>query len=214
MNYTKTIRDYCLQNTGKVFDVSYEHKRHFDMVPYKTFSKIVGRLEEEGTLKLYSKGIFLIVKNQNEDDPIISFYASNDTGMVVGYDLYNKLEVTSHKEKPTVIYTMAMDTSTKNIGDDYRLIRFPIFIFDSYTKDLIACLELIENGPNIIGRDFVNFNESLIYLLQNYSNGSLKEISKAHQYKYSTYCTLETLLNELHIENNALEIGKESKRDS
>lgn len=95
MNYTQTIRDYCLQNTGKVFDVSYEHKRYFDMVPYKIFSKIVGRLEEEGTLKLYSKGIFLIAKNQNEDDPIISFYASNDTGMVVGYDLYNKLEVKS-----------------------------------------------------------------------------------------------------------------------
>ena len=26
MNYSRTIREYCLQNPGMMFDMSYEHK--------------------------------------------------------------------------------------------------------------------------------------------------------------------------------------------
>ena len=52
MNYTKTIREYC-QNKGMIFDMSYELKKHFSIVPYRTFCKILSRLEEEGILKEY-----------------------------------------------------------------------------------------------------------------------------------------------------------------
>lgn len=30
MNYSKTIREYCMQNPGMIFDMSYEHKKHFE----------------------------------------------------------------------------------------------------------------------------------------------------------------------------------------
>ncbi len=48
MNYTKTIREFCLQNKGEIFDVSYMGDKYFEMVPYKTLLKILNRLEEEG----------------------------------------------------------------------------------------------------------------------------------------------------------------------
>ena len=60
MNYSKTIREYCMQNPGMIFDMSYEHKKHFEMVPYRTFCKILNRIEEEGIIKTYSKGIYII----------------------------------------------------------------------------------------------------------------------------------------------------------
>ena len=39
MNYSRTIREYCLQNPGMMFDMSYEHKKHFEMVSYRTCCK-------------------------------------------------------------------------------------------------------------------------------------------------------------------------------
>jgi predicted transcriptional regulator of viral defense system len=92
MNYSKTIREYCLKNPGMVFDMSYERKNHFEMVPYKTFCKILSRLEE-GILKTYSKGVYLINSDKEAEDPIIAFYANDCSDMVVGYKMYNDLGV-------------------------------------------------------------------------------------------------------------------------
>ena len=36
--------------------MSYEHNKHFQMVPYRAFCKILSRLEEEGIIRTYSKG--------------------------------------------------------------------------------------------------------------------------------------------------------------
>ena len=159
------VYEYCKQNIGKVFDVSYERTHHFEMVPYKTLLKILNRLEEEKIIATYSKGIYLINSEEPlKEDPIISYYASEFNGVVVGYDLYNKYEISHHKEKLVIIYTNAMETSTKNIVDDYKLIRFDV-IFGKYTTPLIEALEIIENKASIIDCDLSKAGQVLINLL-------------------------------------------------
>lgn len=207
MNYSKTIREYCKQNPGMVFDMSYEHHKHFDMVPYKTFCKILSRIEEEGLIKSYSKGIYIISSDHLAEDPVIAFYANENTGVVVGYKMYNDFGITDHFEKPIVIYTNAMETTTKNIGDDYKLVLFDAFI-DDHIKKLIISLELIENRTKIINRDLYRINEILIDFLQDYHNDYLETILKNHHYSLSTIYTLEELLKNLHIKNNANEIAR------
>lgn len=206
MNYSKTIREYCLQNKGNVFDVSYEMKTHFDMVPYKTLLKILNRLEEEGIIKKYSKGLYIIINDEPTQDPIISFYASDMNGVVVGYAMYNKYELTTHQEKPIVIYTRAMETTTKNIGDDYQLIRYPLFIFDNDFKSLIEALDIIENSPMIIDLDVGQMSNVICDLLQYYKDEVLRELIRYHKYQYSTLCTLERMLNDLHVPNKVMEV--------
>ncbi len=44
MNDTKTLREFCLQNKGKIFDAQYELETRFLLVPYKTLLKILNRL--------------------------------------------------------------------------------------------------------------------------------------------------------------------------
>lgn len=195
-----------LKNPGTIFDVSYERKSHFGMVPYKTLLKILSRLEDEGVLKVYSKGVYLINSDKEVENPIISFYANENTGLIVGYKMYNELGVSNHEEKPTVIYTNAMDTTMKNIGEDYKLVLFDIFM-DSWMKKLIICLELIENKNDIINRDLYRMNEILIDYLQYYSDSSLEEILNVHMYQYSTLVTLDELLKNLKIKNKVLEIA-------
>ena len=206
MNYSKTIREYCLQNPGMIFDMSYEHKKHFEMVPYRTFCKILNRIEEEGIIKTFSKGIYIINADNMTEDPVIAFYASKGVGMVVGYYMYNKLGITDHKEKPIIIYTSAMETSTKNIGDDYKLIYLDHYYDDGIMK-LITCLELIENRHKIIGIDLYKTNEILIKYLKDYYNYELEYILQKHKYQYATIVTLDEMLSHLKIANRALEIA-------
>ena len=66
MNFTKTIREYCLQNKGGIFDISREFEDHFSACNKKTFYKILNRLEEEGILIRKSQGIYTIVDDPND----------------------------------------------------------------------------------------------------------------------------------------------------
>lgn len=213
MNYSRTIREYCLQNPGMLFDMSYEHKKHFEMVPYRTFCKILSRLEDEGILKPYSKGLYIISSDNIKEDPVIAFYANENTGLVVGYKMYNEFGITEHTEKPIVIYTNAMETTTKNIGDDYKLILFDE-MFDDHIKKLIICLELIQNGRNIIDYDLKRIYEVLQDYLQYYDDFSFRTIVKNIRYSLSTIATLDELLSKLHVPNMALEIAKKYYHDA
>ena len=210
MNYSKTIREYCQMNKGQMFDVSLEMKKHFSMVPYKTLLKILNRLEAEGIVSKYSKGLYVInTDKESKEDPIISFYANGNTGVVVGYKMYNEFEITDYKEKPIVIYTNAMETTTKNLGDDYTLILYPIFPFDESIRKLVQALDILENSDDIIDRDLMTLSRVVGELLQYYDDYSFTDIVKAHHYQYATICTLDRLLNDLHIKNRCLEIYKE-----
>ena len=177
------------------------------MVPYRTFCKILSRLEDEGILKPYSKGLYIINSDNIKEDPVIAFYANENTGLVVGYKLYNDLGITEHTEKPIVIYTNAMETTTKNIGDDYKLILFDA-MFDDDIKKLIICLELIENGRKIIDYDLKRIYKVIQDYLQYYDNFSFETIAKNIRYSLSTIATLDELLSKLHVPNRVMEIAK------
>lgn len=209
MNYTKTIREYCKQNAGKIFDVSYEIKYHFDMVPYKTLLKVLNRLEEEGIVKTISKGVYLINSDKIVGDPIINHYAGKGRGFVIGYSMYNKYGITDHQEKPVVILTNVMETTTKNIGDEYMLINFPVKIIYDGIQHITEALEIIDNSSKIIDKNEGAVAETLIKLLARYTDFEFKSIIKARHYQFSTICTLETVLKDLNISNSAVRIYKE-----
>ncbi|MDC7243543.1 MAG: hypothetical protein PQJ44_06350 [Sphaerochaetaceae bacterium] len=66
MNYTQTLREFCRQNQGRIFDVQYEQNHRFSLVPYKTLLKILNRLEEEEIVSSISKGVYIV----NSDDEL------------------------------------------------------------------------------------------------------------------------------------------------
>lgn len=212
MNYSKTIREYCLKNPGMVFDMSYERDKHFSMVPYKTFCKILSRIEAEGIIKTYSKGIYIINSDSVNGDPIIAFYARDNTGIVAGNELFYSLGLTQIKAKPVVIYTNAMETTTKNIGADYRLEKFE-YPYMSLIRDMIILLELIENREKIKDLDLVRYNDILFAYAKRYKDMDMKDALKCHRYTYSTIFTLDQLLTALSIKNNLNDIAKECYYD-
>lgn len=94
MNYTKTIREYCLQNKGIVFDMLYELKKHFSMVPYRTFCKILSRLEEEGIVSKVSKGVYKVNGTDSSIQELIEKeYISGPSGMFIGKKMFEDLGI-------------------------------------------------------------------------------------------------------------------------
>lgn len=58
MNVTQTLRNYLLNKKGTIFDVNYEHEKHFGMFDKRTMIRVLMHLDK--------------------DEHIITFYYVND----------------------------------------------------------------------------------------------------------------------------------------
>lgn len=199
MNYTKTLRSFCLQNKGKVLDSAELHKQYFEFVPYKTFLKVLNRLRDEGLLIAIDKGVWKITGDGEKidagKDDILSTYASEYNGMVVGYALYNSLGITDHEEEYTEIYTSRIPSKHKTIRK-YKLTQAKHLLFSKDERDIITVLELIENRNHIIGGDPFMIAKAIEERLKSYSNLVLRDIVSNIRYQYSTVITLEHMLRD------------------
>ena len=79
---------------------------------------------------------------------------------------------------------------------------------------LITALELIEKVSTIKDINYIRYNEEREYGVNYYSDEIFKEIVKNHRYKYSTIATLDVLLNQFDIRNNAIKIYQENYKNA
>ena len=80
MNYTQTIRNYISERKGEFFEITYERKKYFHMIPDKTLMKVLNRLEDEGLLLSVAKGLYFInnrIWNSIKIDDIVSWIKTN-----------------------------------------------------------------------------------------------------------------------------------------
>ncbi len=196
MNYTKTLRAYCQQNSGKILDTGELHKKYFEFVPYKTFLKVLNRLRDEGLLIPISKGVWKITGEESDSQKdILLNYASNYNGMVVGYTMYNQLGITDHKDDFIYIYTNRIATKNKTIRN-FKMKQTNHLFFGKEEKDLITILELIEHKSSIIDCDYVRLSEVIMEKLPSYSDLYLRDIVRNLHYQYATIITLERILKD------------------
>ena len=206
MVYTKAIREYCLQNEGIVFDISKEYKDHFSMMPYKTFCKILGRLEEEGVLVRESHGAYLTAKRgHTKKNQVVDYYTHEGHGLVIGYQFYNEIGITDYKDNKKEILTSLIDSKTKKVGRT-TLVKMNLLSFDRQYKSIIYALELIEKKYKIIDCDIEKLNRFVQISLQDYNDLFFEDIIKERKYQYSTICTLDRLLTDINRQHNCINI--------
>ena len=78
---------------------------------------------------------------------IIAAFTQNDTGMVVGYIMYNAMRLTTQVAKNIQIYTSALDEQKKQIGNVY-LQKYEMF-FSPEVVRTVAILEVLQNYNKI-----------------------------------------------------------------
>lgn len=215
MNYTQTIRNYISERKGEFFEITYERKKYFHMIPDKTLMKVLNRLEVEGLLLSIAKGLYFINDgNEYSSNKLIEYYGLNDRGIATGYVLFNNLGLTDYKDDSVVIYTNELGIKSKTIGN-IQLKKMDLVSFDHKTKSIITALELLEKGfNNIIDCDCIKTIVVLEKCLLEYHDFLFEDIIRNHKYSNITILKLQEQLNRLLIPNNCVEIYLKMKRES
>lgn len=204
MNYTKKVREYCDANKDSLIDVSKIKDVDFAEIPYKTLLKILNRLEDEGKVMSVSKGVYYIGKNRIEEERILSEYTENGKGMVVGFALFNNLGISTFQDSKIEIYTNAIKFHQKNIGR--FLLKFVDLRFDDAIIDLIALLEILNMGYDIIDCNYLVYQTVTELLAQSYSDDNFRQINEAIRYQFATIKMLNDILELKQIKNQCLKI--------
>ena len=205
MNYTKTIRNYINDNKGGFFEITYEHSKYFQIIPAKTLMKVLNRLEEEGLLLKVAKGLYFINDGtEYNEEKLISYYGESNRGIVIGYPLYNKLEISNHKDNETIIYTNELGIKSKTVGK-IQLRKMDLFRFEETEKSIITALEILDKGfDNIIDCDVMKTIQVLQMCVLKYNDFAFEMIIKNHKYCNTTVFKLSEQLQRLLVSNKCL----------
>jgi len=204
VNYTKQVREYCENHVNSLVDISIVRDSVFADIPYKTLLKIFNRLEDDGIVLTVSKGLYSVGNKVVNNKLILSRYTKNGKGMVVGYTLFNNIGLTIFKDDKIEIYTNAIVSKQKTIGD--FLLKRVVLEFTGEIIDLISLLEILDVGFNMHGADVLSYKRITEMLAQTYCDDNFKKVIKAIRYMYSTVLKLSELLARLNIENSCLDI--------
>ena len=193
MNYTGALRKYCADHNGAIFDAAFVHEHYFPLIKYRTFIKILSRLEEDKILVKVDKGIYLIAaEEKNFDKAVYDFYVENCNGMVIGYKLYNELGITEHISNTIEIYTNRLPNGKQKNVRNYHLIGANLMFLEE-TKRLITLMELIEKHSKIIDLDVKNYAKVRKSIAKIYSEEQVARITRAIPYQHGT---IEIVKNE------------------
>ncbi len=182
------------------------------MMPYKTFCKILGRLEEEGVLARESHGAYLTAKRgRTKKNQVVDYYTHDGHGLVIGYSFYNDIGITDYKDNKKEILTNLIDAKAKKVGGA-TLIKMDLVSFNKQHKAIIYLLELIEKKHKIVDCNIEKLNRFVQICLQDYDDLFFEEVIKNRKCRHSTICTLDKLLSEAHKTNNCINIYKKATK--
>lgn len=169
---------------------------------YKSFE----RMCKNGELVKVAKGTYHLPKFSKygivppSDKEIISAFTKNDTGTIIGYSLYNSLNLTTQIPKSVVVLSSNLESNTKTIRN--ITVHQVQIDYSEAIKSMIHCLDILQNYykiPDINDFAFINFTKELA---AGYSDEAFKKVITVIKYKKSTIAFLQDILNFYGKENN------------
>jgi len=170
------------------------------------YYKTLQRMCEAGELVKIAKGTYHLPKRSRygivppSEKEIVSAFTGNETGVVIGYHLYNTLDLTTQISKTVNVMSSSIEGATKTIRN-VVVVQVPLK-FSTDIKNMIQGLEVLQNFNNI---QDINYPAFLIYtkkLATSFDPESFQEVMDAKPYKKSTISFLREILNYYKVEND------------
>ena len=212
MNYSEIIRnelDKYQKNEIIFASKLYKETIYSKNVSETSFYKLLERMHKNNEIEKLSKGIYYFPKVSKygvipiSEEEIISKFTKNNEGMVVGYNLYNKLNLTTQISKKCTIYSSKIDNEIKNIRNvEIKQVK------TKFSKEYINIIELLEVLQNFYEIQDINYIEFYNYAQKcasEYNDVVTKKVLKEISYKKSTISSLFNILNYFNIENSLKE---------
>ena len=177
-----------------------------DKISETAFYKTLERMTKSGELVKISKGIYHLPKKSKygvvpiSNDEIISTFTENNTGTIVGYSLYNSLNLTTQIPKTISILSSTIDGQTKNIKD-VSIKRVTIY-FSKEVIRMIHALEVLQDFSNIEDINYSAFIDFIKEIVEEYNDRTFEEVISNINYKKSTIAFFQEILNYFNKDNN------------
>lgn len=170
------------------------------------YYKTLQRMCESGELVKIAKGTYHLPKVSKygivppSEKEIVTAFTENETGTVIGYSLYNALNLTTQIPKTITVMSSALEGLTKSIRN-VIVYQVPLEFSKEITR-MIHGLEVLQNFNSIQDINYSAFLKFSEELALSYNPEIFEEIVNIKTYKKSTISFLYEILNYYNVQNN------------
>lgn len=170
------------------------------------YYKTLQRMCESGELVKIAKGTYHLPKVSKygivppSEKEIVTAFTENETGTVIGYSLYNALNLTTQIPKTITVMSSALEGLTKSIRN-VVVYQVPLE-FSKEITSMIHGLEVLQNFNSIQDINYSAFLKYSEQLALSYNSEVFEEIVTTKTYKKSTISFLYDILNYYNVQNN------------
>ena len=187
--------------TGKLY-----REKYSSLMSEVAFAQAVSRLYRSGEIERVSKGVYCRPKRTRfgavlpSEREIIEWFTEGDSGVVVGYGLYNLLGVTTQISKKQMVYSSLADERLKQIGN--VTIRKYDLEYTHEIKSMIQMMELLHHYKEIQDINVSALSRCTAKLAGEYSEEAFEAVQGSICYPKWTVAFLREVLNYHNIPNN------------
>lgn len=176
------------------------------LISEAAYYKTLQRMCESGELVKIAKGTYHLPKVSKygivppSEKEIISAFTENETGTVVGYSLYNALNLTTQISKTITVMSSALEGLTKSIRN--VVVHQVPLEFSQEITSMVHGLEVLQNFSTI---QDINYSAFLAYterLASSFDAEAFREVISIKNYKKSTISFMREILNYYQVEND------------
>lgn len=177
-----------------------------DQISEAAYYKTLQRMCESGELVKIAKGTYHLPKTSKygvvppSEKEIISAFTENETGTVVGYSLYNSLNLTTQISKTITVMSSALEGLTKSIRN--VVVHQVPLKFSQEITSMVHGLEVLQNFNTIQDINYFAFLAYTEQLAETFNAKAFAEIVSAKTYKKSTISFLREILNYYNVDHN------------
>lgn len=170
-----------------------------------TYYKTLKKMCESGELLKLAKGIYHKPKTSKfglvppSEKQIIDTFTTGETGTVIGYALYNTLNLTTQISKQIVVLSSSVEKRT--IIGNVVILPAPL----EFSPEIIRMVHGMEVLQNFDTIQDINYSAFLAYMEQlanSFNSNEFEKVISAKVYKKSTISFLREILNYYKTENN------------
>ena len=131
---------------------------------------------------------------------IVDEFTKNATGMVVGYAMYNTLNLTTQVPKNIEVYSSVIDEQQKQVG---RVsLKKQSLIFDDRMVKAVQMLEVLQNYDTIQDMNENSFLRFCKKYSETYNEDACEAALSSIRYSKRTIAFLHSVLNYHNVENS------------
>lgn len=170
------------------------------------YYKMLERMSNCGEIGKAAKGIYYVPNISKygvvppSDRQIVDAFTKNETGMVVGYSMYNSLNLTTQVSKTVNVLSSALDGFSKTIRNvSVKQVQLE---YSDKVKSMISGLEVLQNFYDIQDIDYVAFIDFSKKIAAEYQDEIFEIVISKTSYKKSTIAFLREILRYYEVANN------------